>query len=258
MKKRFYQILQAVFVPKCALCFRKRLEESRLCSFCMDHIELYDLNSSKIQLEKLAFSSYSLGPMHFLSRPIIHRLKYKQQSFWASELLKIPRVQKLLEEIKVELELLKNQNENTEFCLVPVPLHSIRLRERGYNQAEKIASVFAEVLGIPMNKELLARSRNNASQTKMNILQRQKNSKELFVVKKSKTQNEKRYTCILIDDVLTTGATLLACSNALEHSGHKVVSALTLLRADLESENDFIIEQNMQKWTMGESWKERL
>ena len=258
MKKRIYQILQAVFVPKCSLCFRKRLYDSRLCSFCMEHLELYDLSSSKIQLDKLAFPCYSLGPMHFLSRPIIHRLKYKKQSFWTSELLKIPRVQQLLNEIKLEIDLLHSKNKEIELCLIPVPLHSIRLRERGYNQAEKIAEVFSEVLQIPMNKQLLMRSRNNASQTKMNILQRQKNSKELFVLRYSKAENQSKYHCILIDDVLTTGATLLACSRALEIGGHQVISSLTLLRADLESENDFIIEQNMEKWTIGESWKERL
>ncbi len=99
-------------------------------------------------------------------------------------------------------------------CLVPIPLHVKRLRERGYNQSEYIANGIGQASGIPVMSDMLQRTRNNKSQTKMNRVQRLKNTEGLFVA------NETSSRCVvLVDDIITTGATVVAATAALSEAG---------------------------------------
>lgn len=96
--------------------------------------------------------------------------------------------------------------------VVPVPLHWLRLRRRGYNQAEIIASKVAEVLGVPCARKALKRARNTGTQTKRSASQRARNMKGAFRPGKALPQ------CVhilLVDDVFTTGATTAACLETL-------------------------------------------
>jgi len=105
--------------------------------------------------------------------------------------------------------------------IIPVPLHTSRLRERGYNQSLLIAKALGEGLQKPLRQELLVRKRNTRSQTKLNVAQRVENVSGAFQVKYPVEVRDKRI--ILVDDVITTGATADACSRSLLNAGAKEV-----------------------------------
>ncbi len=94
-------------------------------------------------------------------------------------------------------------------CLLPLPLHPDKYRKRGYNQAEWIAKGMASVLGISLETTAVVRQQANATQTRKNRWQRQLNVDEAFALRDSGALRGKRV--LLIDDVLTTGATMAAC-----------------------------------------------
>jgi len=98
--------------------------------------------------------------------------------------------------------------------IVPVPLHRKRLRKRGYNQSEIIATGVSEILNIPVEANLLTRKVHRASQTFMGRYERFENVSGSFGISR-KAPSVYRKKILLIDDVVTTGATLEACCQVL-------------------------------------------
>ena len=114
--------------------------------------------------------------------------------------------------------------------LLPVPLHSRKLRERGYNQAELLAVAIGNLTGLPVEMGMLARTRNSAPQAlSVDINLRRANAAGAFACHGDLTGSR----CILVDDVCTTGSTLNACAEALVAAGASEVRALTLAREPL-------------------------
>ena len=99
-------------------------------------------------------------------------------------------------------------------AVVPVPLHPSRQRERGYNQAELLAQAMAAELGVPC-LPLLTRTRATAQQAKLHASERSSNLAGAFAVRGAVPPG----TLLILDDVLTTGSTLLACRDALHAAG---------------------------------------
>ncbi len=111
--------------------------------------------------------------------------------------------------------------------LVPVPLHKKRLKKRGYNQSEVIAIGTSEITGIPVVNNLLKRSSHHPSQTSLGRYERYLNVKGNFSVSpEAPDVNEKKI--LLIDDVLTTGATLEACSLELLRNFNALIYIATV------------------------------
>ena len=102
-------------------------------------------------------------------------------------------------------------------CIVPVPVSSERLRQRGYNQAELIAEQLGERLQIPVRCDVLVRSRSTNPQKELGRLQRMRNLRQAFGVNLNLIIKNGRY--LLLDDVYTTGATAECCSRALLEAG---------------------------------------
>lgn len=112
-------------------------------------------------------------------------------------------------------------------ALIPVPLHSHRLRTRGYNQSEEISRGIADVTGIPILSNVLIRLHDNPTQTALHGKDRTDNVSHLFgLTEQAKNLSGKHL--LLIDDVLTTGSTLTACSQALSHCPNIRISIVTL------------------------------
>ncbi len=105
--------------------------------------------------------------------------------------------------------------------IIPVPLHKSRLRERGYNQSFLIGKALSEELQKPLRPELLVRRRSTRSQTKLNVTERIENVSGAFRVNHPEQLDDKRI--ILVDDIITTGATADACSRSLLNAGAKEV-----------------------------------
>ena len=110
--------------------------------------------------------------------------------------------------------------------LIPVPLHPGKMRKRGYNQAEVIAKGMQKVLDIPINTSALQRVAFNESQTKKGRFARWQNVETIFKAIKPKEVLGKHV--LLIDDVLTTGATLEACGKQLQEAGVSALSIATV------------------------------
>lgn len=112
--------------------------------------------------------------------------------------------------------------------IMPVPLHSSRLRERGYNQAALLAREFARQTGLLLDEHTLVRQRATQPQFELDFQQRKENVRGAFVARRDGIVGK---AILLIDDVCTTGATLEACATALYNAGAQSVCALTLARA---------------------------
>ena len=112
--------------------------------------------------------------------------------------------------------------------IVPVPLHPNKLRQRGYNQSECIAEGLSEVLNVQVETQTLFRAIENPTQTKKSVYERWENTDGIFDVANVDTFEGKHI--LLVDDVLTTGSTLIACVQALKKSNCKV-SVFTLASA---------------------------
>ncbi len=101
--------------------------------------------------------------------------------------------------------------------IIPIPLHPSRIKFRGYNQCDAIARGMASVLQIPIVNGVLTRSIATQSQTKKNRFQRFKNMNSVFSLAQASTIKGKNI--LLLDDVLTTGATLVSAAQVLQQAG---------------------------------------
>ena len=116
-------------------------------------------------------------------------------------------------------------------ALVPVPLAASRKRERGYNQSELLAFGLSPRWAIPVWKDVLARTRVTRTQTELTPGERLSNVAGAFRVRDSARESLRGTHVILVDDVVTTGATLGACAAALFEAGSRIISYVTFGRA---------------------------
>ena len=114
-------------------------------------------------------------------------------------------------------------------AVVPVPLHAVRLRERGYNQADLIGRPLARMLGLPFRSYLLVRTRPRPDKLRLTRRERWETVRGAYATREGAQVDKLRV--LLVDDVFTTGATLDACSKALRKAGAAQVLGLTVARA---------------------------
>nr|WP_315240573.1 phosphoribosyltransferase family protein [uncultured Flavobacterium sp.] len=202
-----------LFFPKvCAGCHSLLMtNEIVLCTNCRHEMPLtqYYLDSNneavkkfygKIEIEHA--SAFLYFNKKGMVQELIHNLKYKGN-----------------EEIGTVLgnwyvEDLKNIQLKTPFsAVIPVPLHQKKFRERGYNQVTTFGNALAKGLNIGYDDSILFRKKYSKTQSKKNLLGRSEGIENVFDVNYSEENRNKHF--LLVDDVLTTGATLEACSRAL-------------------------------------------
>jgi ComF family protein len=135
-----------------------------------------------------------------LTQQLLHQLKYRGRQDLGVYLGKL--IGKAINDAGWEID-----------CIVPLPLNKKKLAKRGYNQAEVLANGISEATGKPIEKVAVIRTKNNATQTNKNRVERWENVSEVFDLQIEYTLHNKHI--LLIDDVLTTGATLEACGQVL-------------------------------------------
>jgi ComF family protein len=116
-------------------------------------------------------------------------------------------------------------------ALVPIPLAAARKRQRGYNQSALISRALGRVWRVPMLEDVVIRSRETDSQTRLTPEQRLGNVAGSFVVKHDHRDDIRGKHLVLVDDVVTTAATLNACAKALYEAGARIISYVTFGRA---------------------------
>ncbi len=155
-----------------------------------------------------------------VTRDVIHRYKY-QQALWFE-----PFLADLLKRV-AEPALAGGDWD----IIIPVPLHPTKLREREFNQAERLAKCLSRTTGIPVNARLLRRVQYTETQTELSRTARLANVRRAFEV--IDKQLVKGLNCLVVDDVMTTGATTSACAQALIEAGATEIGVLTVARAIL-------------------------
>ena len=110
--------------------------------------------------------------------------------------------------------------------VIPIPLHPKKFRERGYNQAELIAEGYATIFETKVDNYTLQRCINTSSQTRKSRYQRYENMKDVFVV--NQVNNIQNKNIVLVDDVITTGATISSAAEKLLEAGAKRVMVVSV------------------------------
>jgi len=148
---------------------------------------------------------------------VIHRYKY-QRALWFEPFL----AGLLVEAAQFQLESGKWD------CIVPVPLHPSKEREREFNQAERLAVRLSAAACIPVNRRLVRRVVATRTQTQLTRQERLRNVQGAFKMRAGQKLDGERI--VLVDDVLTTGATVSACAGALRRAGAADVCVWTVAR----------------------------
>lgn len=149
---------------------------------------------------------------------MIHRFKYKKRHQIGTFLGRIYGYQ-----------LLKQTPYNTVDMIIPVPLFKKKQRKRGYNQSEIFAKGLSMALGVPVETNILFRTKESESQTRKTQSQRWENVKEIFSVIHAEQLEGKHI--LLVDDVMTTGATIEACATTLLKDNNVRISVVTIAYA---------------------------
>jgi ComF family protein len=149
-------------------------------------------------------------------RTAIHRFKFRHTRYLAPFLAQVMAQSLARRPIQADL-------------LVPVPMSPSRRRERGYNHSELLAAALARLTTLPEpSPELLAKSKETRPQVGLSAVERRKNLRGAFACPSPELLAGRR--CLLIDDVITTGATLNACAQPLIEAGAKRVMGLVVAR----------------------------
>jgi len=208
----FNYIIDLFFPKICSGC-RSLLvtNETVICTKCRHEMPLtqYHLDDKNEAVKKFYGKvniEYISALLYFnkkgIVQELIHNLKYKGQE----------EIGTLLGSWYVND--LKNLNLKIPFdVIIPVPLHKRKFKERGYNQVATFGKALSEGLKIPYDDSVLFRKIYSKTQSKKNLSGRSENINNMFDVIISEENHNKHF--VIIDDVLTTGATLEACSRAL-------------------------------------------
>jgi len=207
---RLIDTLLSLFLPdRCAGCGRLG---ALLCDECHHILVGYDGDLPRManQLTDVRIAYVFEGPL----RHALHQLKYHRRQRVARPLGTLMAAHLRAQPLPCD-------------ALIPVPLHRQRLIERGFNQAELLAREVAEATGLPLIVGPLVRIRATRQQASLNMADRIENVADAFVWKGSPPPAR----VVLVDDVLTTGATVNACAAALRAAGAREVYALALARS---------------------------
>lgn len=224
-------VLDFVLPPVCILCgSHLSRQEKIVCRGCWDSLAVLPspfCPGCKSSLAKgdlscrICFSKSNLCAVRSMGvfdghfQKLVHGFKYQHKMSLGKRLGRALGEKLFQDEVAARFD-----------CVVPVPLHSARKRERGFNQSEILAQQISEATDLPLLKKVLKRIRNTKDQTKLTPEERIENVKGAFALKDQEIIKQKKI--ILVDDVMTTGATLGECAAVLTKAGAKRVMGATI------------------------------
>ena len=224
------QDLLNIFYPESCICCTQQLyyHERRICDECRFQLpRTYFERKVDNPVKALFYGKVdiTLATAHFAFKPktrvqkLIHAFKYHGKKNLAFELGR---------------EMGKSLKSTHDFLavshIIPVPLHPKKLKKRGYNQAELIAQGIAEEMERVLVPDALIRKSHTSTQTNKSSYERWQNVDSMFEVKAPEAIDSRH--CLLVDDVITTGATLESCAQSILKVPATEVSIATLAWAE--------------------------
>jgi ComF family protein len=223
MKKVLHDIIDLVFPNCCPGCDHPLVSgEEHLCTSCELDLPLYPTNENithyfagRLELaEARAFFKFYHGG---IAQNLLHHIKYKGDQELGKHLGRM-----FIQHLR------KESAYNNVDVVVPVPLHNSKLRARGYNQSEVLANGMADILGVATDSSSTIRTKKSDTQTRKNRADRWQNVSGIFEITNDNFQGKH---VLLVDDVITTGATLEACGEVILASGAASLSVGALAAA---------------------------
>ena len=211
-----YAWLGFLYPPHCVLCKTALSQNPGLCSGCAEMVGCATPEKS-VGLTLNGVDIFVLKEFNDPIRELVHMLKYQGKTL-PGRLLGRALGQSLA----------KSLDAQADWVVVPVPLHSARKRERGYNQSAVIARALGGELGLETREKVIKRVRHTPSQTKLDRQARAQNVDTAFRVRQGQFVKGRRI--VLVDDVVTTGATVCACAKVLMLEGAKQVVVAAVAR----------------------------
>ena len=230
------RLVDAVFPPQCASCHALVASHGQLCADCWSEAEFitepicatcgvpfeFDQGTGAVCLACLEYPpSYrkARGPMAYndIARKLVLSFKHGDRLDPAAAYMRL--MMRVGQPLLAEADL-----------VVPVPLHWSRLLKRRYNQSAILAQLLAKEAGKAYVPEILIRQRRTPSQASLDRAHCRNNVKGAFVVPAKYGPSVKGKAVLLVDDVLTTGATVENCAQTLYKAGATTVDVLTLAR----------------------------
>ena len=229
IKKMLSKISDFFFPRRCAVCDKIISGEEGICPACKKTIRLlqgavcmkcgkkladenvycYDCTRRNHDFER-NFSIFEYPVI----RQSLYRFKYRGRAEYASYYAR--------QAYRLHGKRLKELHAD---AIVPVPLHRVRQKKRGYNQAKELAAELSKLIEVPVEDALIKRVKSTKALKTLDVSQRQNNLKKAFLI----MQNDvKLNTIIVVDDIYTTGATLDAIARECKRAGVKNVYSLTV------------------------------
>lgn len=198
------QVIDGAFCSRCGIPYDGAITEAFECGECKDVDLKFDAARAAVRVNAFMLD-------------VVHRYKYGR-AVW---------LEKYLGEYLVQAAAAELRREPWDF-IVPVPLHSVKQREREFNQAERLATYLGRATGIPVNTKILKRVTPTESQTRLSRQERAENVRKAFALRQPVELKGARV--VIVDDILTTGATTSACAGVMKKAGASAIQVWTVAR----------------------------
>lgn len=239
MFRGLFKGIKDLIYPNCCLACKNRIDPAKgqdlVCAQCWEKIEKNlppfcascGRRMDKLSMAKNICSSCLKSKFYFdrafspcvytgTIKKLIHEFKYAGKDYLGQPLGEL--MNEFIKDYRLPIEYLD--------FIIPVPLHKSRMREREFNQAQVLSEQVAKEFNKKVLPDVLVRSRPTRTQTELAFEERRKNVERSFTVKDP--ESIKDTNLLLIDDVLTTGATSSEAAKTLKDSGARIIFVMTL------------------------------